>query len=90
MIHARKDYQRLQDPAGLIPEDEPVFLIRAQDVVGPRTVQLWADCAEGAGADARIVAHARKHAEAMSAYQTSHCCKIPDMPEENSDGKDVA
>lgn len=31
MIHAREDYDRIQDPAGKIGEDEPVFLIRAQD-----------------------------------------------------------
>lgn len=31
MKHARPDYNRIQDPAGLIPEDEPVFLFRAQD-----------------------------------------------------------
>lgn len=24
MIHAREDYNRIQDPAGQIPEDEPV------------------------------------------------------------------
>lgn len=31
MKHAREDYNRIQDPAGLIPEDEPVVLFRAQD-----------------------------------------------------------
>jgi hypothetical protein len=31
MRHARDDYNRIQDPAGLIPEDEPVFLLRGQD-----------------------------------------------------------
>lgn len=30
MRHARPDYDRFQDPAGLIPEDE-VILIRGQD-----------------------------------------------------------
>jgi hypothetical protein len=29
--HARPDYDRIQDPAGKIPENEPVFLLRAQD-----------------------------------------------------------
>ena len=28
MKHARDDYNRIQDPAGKIPEDEPVFLLR--------------------------------------------------------------
>lgn len=31
MKHAREDYNRIQDPANLIPENEPVFLFRAQD-----------------------------------------------------------
>lgn len=31
MKHARADYDRIQDPAGLIPEDEPVMLFRGQD-----------------------------------------------------------
>lgn len=31
MIHARTDYDVIQDPRGKIGEDEPVFLLRAQD-----------------------------------------------------------
>lgn len=30
MLHAREDYNRFQDPEGLIPDDEPVFLLRGQ------------------------------------------------------------
>jgi hypothetical protein len=33
MVHARKDYARIQDPWGKIGDDEPVFLIRAQDAL---------------------------------------------------------
>jgi hypothetical protein len=32
MKHARLDYDRIQDPLNLIPLNEPVFLLRAQDV----------------------------------------------------------
>ena len=32
MKHARSDYDRIQDPDGKIPANEPVFLIRGQDV----------------------------------------------------------
>ena len=36
MKHARSDYQaRIQDVAGLIPADEPVFFIRGQDKAAP-------------------------------------------------------
>ena len=31
MIHAREDYNRIQDPWERIPKNEPVFLFRAQD-----------------------------------------------------------
>jgi hypothetical protein len=42
MKHAREDYNRIQDPAGLIPEDEPVFLLRGQDIFAPELVLAWA------------------------------------------------
>lgn len=35
MRHLRSDYQRIQDPAHKIGEDEPVFLLRAQDKAFP-------------------------------------------------------
>jgi hypothetical protein len=81
MIHARKDYDRIQDPAGLIPEDEPVFLIRGKDKVAAMTVEKWADFAECEGASAQIVATARKHANAIRAYQAMRGSQVPDMPE---------
>lgn len=53
MIHARKDYNRIQDPAAadpsLAPEgstpigaDEPVFLLRARDMCAPAALLAWA------------------------------------------------
>lgn len=83
MLHARKDYQeRIQDSANLIPEDEPVFLIRAQDIVGPDVVDRWADWAVEEGAKENIVRAARTHAEAMRKWQSEHGSKVPDMPED--------
>ena len=41
MKHARTDYDRIQDPAGKIPADEPVFLLRAQDQTAADTVEYW-------------------------------------------------
>jgi hypothetical protein len=86
MKHARKDYDRIQDPSGIIPDDEPVFLIRGQDVAGPDAVSAWADCAEACGADARIVERARRWANVMIQYQKSlpieQQAKLPDMPAE--------
>lgn len=82
MRHARPDYDRFQDPAHLIPEDEPVFLIRAKDIVGADAVRAWADLAERAGAAPDIVAAARLHADNMTTWRILHDNggQIPDMP----------
>jgi hypothetical protein len=80
MKHARPDYDRIQDPAGVIPEDEPVFLLRAQDVLAPAVVRAWADSAEANGAEGHMVAAARHHARQMERWQGQHGFKVPDMP----------
>ncbi len=80
MLHARPDYNRIQDPAGLIPENEPVFLLRGQDTVAPDVVYIWALRAELAGADPHIILAARDQADAMRKWQSEHGSKIPDMP----------
>jgi hypothetical protein len=60
-----------------IPRDEPVFLIRGQDVVGADTVRAWADLAEKSGASADILTAARDHAAKMDAWPKK---KIADLP----------
>ena len=82
MYHARSDYQeRIQDSAGIIPEGEPVFLLRAQDKVAPEVVEEWADRAELEDAAPNIIQAARDHAAAMREWQQIHGSKVPDMPE---------
>lgn len=83
MKHARKDYDRIQDPEGKIPEDEPVFMLRGQDIVAPQVVEIWAMAAHNAGASDNIVQHAYAHAERMRDWQAEHGAKVPDMPEES-------
>lgn len=80
MRHARPDYDRIQDPAGLIPIDEPVFLIRGKDLAAPVAVRAWADEAERIGASADIVRAARAMADFMHSYQCNVEAKVPDMP----------
>ena len=80
MKHARQDYDRIQDPAGKIPEDEPVFLIRGQDRAGPATVRFWASEATRAGARPDIVQRALQWADEMEKWQLAHGNKVPDMP----------
>lgn len=80
MKHAREDYNRIQDPEGKIPEDEPVFLIRGQDAVAPEVVTYWALQAQLKGAAKNICDAARAQADAMVQWQQEHGKKIPDMP----------
>ena len=83
MLHARKDYDRFQDPLaedeGGIPYDEPVFLLRAQDKAAPGAVDAWAAIAEQVGADAEIIAKARQHAKDMRGWQRTNTIQIPDL-----------
>lgn len=75
MKHAREDYNRIQDPAGLIPEDEPVFLLRAQDRIAWHVVKIYAFCAHLAGAN-DIAELTNEHAEKMKAWPVK---KTPDL-----------
>lgn len=84
MKHARPDYQRLQDPENIIPEDEPVFLLRGQDTVAPFIVTAWAMEALEAGAENDIVSAALRQASEMIDWQDKHGKKIPDMPKERT------
>ena len=77
MKHARADYDRIQDPAGLIPEDEPVFLLRGQDAMAARHVRDWAEHVELRGGSPEIVRMAREHADKMDAWPKK---KLPDLP----------
>lgn len=69
MIHARYDYQRIQDPAGKIPVDEHVFLLRGQDRVAPLIVKLWAIANFMCGGTYNMSKIAWRHANKMKAYQ---------------------
>lgn len=46
MQHARKDYNRIQDTENIIPEQEPVFLLRGKDVAAPYAIEAWAQKAK--------------------------------------------
>lgn len=68
VIHARPDYMRFQDPEGIIPEAEPVFLIRAQDAVSGDAVRAWAELNDRAGGDPAASRAARLHAAKMDLW----------------------
>ena len=80
MKHARKDYDRIQDPAGLIGEDEPVFLLRAKDSLAADTARDWARRARAAGATDDTVSCAYMQADRIQLWGLQHGCKVPDVP----------
>lgn len=81
MKHARPDYDRIQDPAGLIPDDEPVFLLRAQDASAPEVLRFWADEHIRNGGDPALASIAESHADAMEQWQRLHGKKPADLPD---------
>jgi hypothetical protein len=80
MRHTRPDYQRIQDPDNLIPADEPVFLLRAQDRFAPVVVEAWAALMAATG-DRVSCNLAAAQAAFMRAWQAEHAVKTPDLPE---------
>lgn len=100
MFHARVDYSRIQDPAGKIPADEPVFLLRGQDRFAAQAVRDYANAVEADAMrngtmtyDTRILVRAsREQAERMHDWAPK---KFPDImplaataPAEGDDAKD--
>lgn len=80
MKHARKDYDRIQDPEGKIPENEPVFLIRGQDLAAPETLRAYAMEAHRKGASQLIIDATLRQAREMEQWQREVARKTPDMP----------
>lgn len=79
MKHARADYDRIQDPSGEIPDDEPVFLVRGQDLAGPDTLRKWCCLAHKLGASNEIIAKVLDQARAMEKWQRETARKVPDL-----------
>lgn len=80
MRHARSDYDSIQDASGRIPSDEPVFLLRASDILAPMAVDAWANMAILKNVDPIMISAAGKQAQLMRKWQTSHGSKVPDAP----------
>jgi hypothetical protein len=70
----------------LIPDDEPVFLLRGKDPAAFVAVQAWANEVERRDGDPALVARVREWAAEMAYYAGSHVdvtapMKAPDVPE---------
>ena len=74
MKHAHEKYDRIQDPEGKIPEDEPVFLLRGQDIFAADVVEYWAELAEKGGVAPERVKEVLEQAKKMREWKTK---KIP-------------
>lgn len=82
MQHARDDYNtRIQDSAGKIPADEPVFLLRAQDPYAADAVQCWLNnyLSLTQEPDPVVVQQVQEHIGRMREYQPKK--SYPDLPD---------
>lgn len=68
----------------IIPDDEPVFLLRAKDKNAAAVVRVWASYLELDGGPSRLVDVVRGWADRMEAYADANYQggKIPDTPVE--------
>lgn len=82
MKHSRPDYQdRIVDLKNIIPEDEPVFLLRGQDLATPTAIHAWAQSAVNFGANPDMAQRAHEFADRIKEYQkTIGGGHIPDVP----------
>lgn len=80
MKHARPDYDRIVDPAGMIPEHEPVFLLRGQDTCAPAAIDAWIRAAAAMGVAPMMIKAAAAQRNRMIEWQDTHKSKKPDMP----------
>jgi hypothetical protein len=79
MIHARKDYMRIQDPENKIPMNEPVFLLRGQDVFAPELLLFWATKLRLNGGDPTMARTVEDHAQKMIEWHRNNCVHVPDL-----------
>lgn len=84
MRHLRSDYDSIQPADGQtsFAEDEPVFVLRARDMVAPGIVALWADRVEAMGGDPVTSERVRAWADEMAEWGLAHGAKLPDTPAE--------
>ena len=73
---AIKSYEEKHGAFHKAANDEPVFVIRSTDILGPDLVRLWATHAKAIGVDAAKVEEAMATARAMESYECKK--KIPD------------
>ena len=53
-------------------DDEPIFVLRAQDLLAPAIVEFWCVAARAQGCSERRIEEARSTAEQMRAWAREH------------------
>lgn len=80
MIHARKDYNRFQDPENKIGKDEPVILFRAQDKHFIEVLYNYIKLVESDPDHSVAIPIALyRHIQGARRWQEIHGSKKPDM-----------
>lgn len=72
----------IPDGAGVVEigADEPLFLLRAQDILAADMVRAWAKRLEQLGGDHNAIEHARRRADVMDGWRREFGGQIPDLP----------
>lgn len=83
--YGREDYQEAFDPFQIVPHDEPVFLLRAQDICASACVRYWAELNDHNGGDPRLSAAARAHAEVMDRWPVKKTADFKMIDPESED-----
>lgn len=79
MKHARSDYNHIQDPSGKIPKDEPVFLIRGQDLAAVPVLRYYIMTAIKVGAKQDLIDVVYNHIKEIERWQHLIARKTPDL-----------
>lgn len=61
-----------------MPDDEPVFVLRAQDRAATRAIEAWIEAASFLGANVEKLHGAEDHRQAFLRWQVDHTTKVPD------------
>ena len=80
MMWTKRDALEKSGCLGNAADNEPVFILRGQDMLMPETLEAWASFVERAngGLSTEKSREARKFANEVRGWQQSHFHKIPD------------
>ena len=61
-----------------VPDDEPIFVLRASDQFAPRVVEYWCGLAHAQGVNVAKVKEAERCVQTMVQWQNDNGRKLPD------------